>query len=149
MGLVMKIKFTDVIREDTLKNYYVNGKTAGFEFDVRLSYYRGHFLSDIEELSLRLDGEAFAENDILFCLNGKEIPSGELKYQISEFWPIIIPATLRVRKRGGLSGGKHDLDLTLLLRCPYLPLPGAVKPHAYTPIDSSERKIVTLKEESK
>ena len=25
-------------------NYYVNGKVSGYQFDVRLGYYRGHYL---------------------------------------------------------------------------------------------------------
>lgn len=147
MGLVMKIRFTDVIKDGTLKNYYVNGKVCGYQFDIRLGYYRGHYLSDIEQLDVEMDGQKASSKDITFCLNGKEFSPEELKYQVSEFWTIITPATVVVRKTGGLCSGKHDLNLTLMLRSPYLPLPGATMAHTYTPIDSCERKTIVLQEE--
>lgn len=144
MGLVMKLKFTDIIRENTLKNYYVNGSVCGFQFDVRLGYYRGHYLSVIDELGVIVDGETFSKQEITFCLNGKEFGITELKHQVSEFWTILTPATIMVRKSGGLSSGEHEIDFKLMLRSPYMPLPGASEAHAYTPIDSCEKKKVML-----
>jgi len=146
MGLVMKLRFTDIIQEKTLKNYYVNGKVCGFQLDVRLGYYRGHYLSVIDELDITVDGEAFAQADIIFCLNGKEFGVPELKHQFSEFWTILTPATILVRKAGGLTAGEHEIDFKLMLHSPYMPLPGAAVPHAYTPIDSCEKKTVVLEE---
>ena len=144
MGLVMKLKFTDILRDGTLRNYYVNGKRCGYQFDVRLGYYRGHFLSVIDELSVETDGIKALTDDITFCLNGKEFGVVELRQQFSEFWNILTPATIKVHKPGGLNEGEHDINLTLMLHSPYMPLPGSVKEHEYTPIDSSDRKMLTL-----
>ncbi len=144
MGLVMKLRFTEIIREGTLRNYYVNGKIAGYGFDIRLGYYRGHFLSVIDDLGVETDGEKVNSDNITFCINNKEFHTFELKYQFSEFWNILTPATIKIRKAGGLSPGEHDINLTLMLRSPYMPLPGSVKEHCYTPIDSCDRKILLL-----
>ena len=57
MAIAMKLKFVDVIQDGSLKNTYVNGKKSGYKFDVRLSYYRGHFLSVIDTLEVIVDGE--------------------------------------------------------------------------------------------
>ena len=44
MGLEMKLAFYGYYPSGTLKNYYANGKVSGYQFDVRLGYYRGHFI---------------------------------------------------------------------------------------------------------
>lgn len=144
MGLVMRIVMTDILCPNTLRNVYVNGKAAGFSFDVRLGYYRGHYLSDIEELSISVDHRKIPEEDIVFQLNDKEFSPGELKYQISEFWNILAPATILVYQPGGLDPGDHEVALTLMLRSPYLPVPGSDRPHDYVPIDSSDMQTMAL-----
>ena len=144
MGLVMQIRFVDVLQPGSLKNYYVNGKISGYQFSVRLGYYRGHYLSVIDRLGVSVDGKEVRQEDILFCVNDKAFMVHELKYQVSEFWNIRTPAIIRVRQPGGLAVGDHMVDLTLMLRSPYLPLPGASEAHTYTPIDSCERKSMKL-----
>ena len=52
MGFVMRVKLTETLRDGTLKNYYENKRKAGYQFDLRLAYYRGHYLSVIDELAV-------------------------------------------------------------------------------------------------
>lgn len=85
MAIAMRIQFTDVIVPDSLKNYFINGKKSGLQFDVRLAYYRGHFLSVIDELSLKIDGKDIPSEDIRFCLHGKEFGVEQLHDLVSEF----------------------------------------------------------------
>lgn len=146
MGLKMKIRFTDVLQCGTLRNTYASGKLNGYQVDVRMGYYRGHYLSTIDHLSIMTDGKREDESDISFCLNGKEFGPAELKHLVSEFWPVLEPATIKVRRPGGLAPGEHIIELTLILRSPYMPQPGSDKPHSYVPIDSSECKTMTLAE---
>ena len=40
MGLALRLNFVDVVCDDSLKNFWANGKKIGYQFDVRLSYYR-------------------------------------------------------------------------------------------------------------
>ena len=49
MAFAMRINFVDVVCDDSMKNIFANGKKVGYQFDIRLSYYRGHFLSVIDE----------------------------------------------------------------------------------------------------
>ncbi len=144
MALVMRVNFTDILQRRSLKNYYMHGRVEGFQFQVRLSYYRGHFLSVIEKLGVKIDDEAVPKKDILFCLNGKEFIVDDLKNQPNEFWNIVAPATIKVRKAGGLEPGKHKVTLELMLRNPYLPLPGSTEEHCYTPIDSCDEQVMEL-----
>jgi hypothetical protein len=143
MAFSLRSRNTDVLRDNTLHNYYVNQKIAGYQFDVRLGYYRGLYLSCIDELSLKVDNEEIDEFDILFCLNDKQFSVKELYDAYYEFWNIVEPATLKVAKPGGLSEGPHEIELTLILRSPYLPMPGNEE-HSYAPIDSCDKKVLIL-----
>lgn len=144
MAFVMRVKLTETLRDGTLKNYYELGKPAGYQVDVRLAYYRGQYLSVIDELELEVDGEKAADQDLRFCLNGKEFAPWELKEAFQEFWNIKVPATLKVCKEGGLASGEHQVKLKLMFRCPYLPIPGA--DHGYAPVDSCDEKTMMLHE---
>lgn len=144
MAFAMRVNFVDVICDDSLRNEYVNGKKNGYAFDIRLSYYRGHFLSDIDKLELFVDGEFVAQKDIFFCLNGKEFYAEQLSECYTEFWNLLEPAKIRVRRPNGLEKGAHEIKLNLMLRVPYLPLPGADNDHMYMPLDCGGEKVLTL-----
>ena len=142
MAFAMRINFVDVIVDDSMKNVFIGGEKAGYSFDIRLSYYRGHFLSVIDELAVKVDGEEVPQEDISFCLHGKEFGVAQLHDQVGEFWRIIEPATIKVFKKGGIVPGEHDIDLTLMFHSPYMP----IGPDAYMPIDGCGQKTLTLAE---
>ena len=140
MAIAMRISFTDVLRDGTLKNVYVNGKKMGYRFDVRLSYYRGHFLSVIDELTVSVDGEEVEPQDITLCLHGKEFGISQLHEATTEFWGIKEPATIKIFREGGLEKGEHEVDFHLVFRSPYMP----IGEQAFMPWDSSQCKILTV-----
>ncbi len=147
MGFAMRVNFVDVIVEDSLRNEYINGEKLGYAFDVRLSYYRGHFLSDIDCLEVKMDGEKVAEQDITFCLNQKELSVSQVKEAYTDFWKLLDAAVIRIHKPGGLSTGLHKVELTLMLRVPYLPLPGSDNDHTYMPLNSCGEKTLIVREQ--
>ncbi|MCI6465679.1 MAG: DUF6379 domain-containing protein [Faecalicatena sp.] len=142
MGFVLRAEYTDILRN--LENYFENGKKAGYHFDVRLAYYRGHYLSTIDELGVEVDGEKIEDEFIRFCVNGKEFLPCQLKEAYYEFWNIKTAAKVKIKKAGGLKAGSHNVKLTLMLRCPYLPLPGSEE--QYTPIDSCDERELILED---
>lgn len=145
MGFSMRINFVDVICDDSLKNIFTNGKKTGYQFSIRLSYYRGHFLSDIEQFEVYMDGEQVEDKDILFGINGKQFTVSQLGKCVSEFWTLLEPAKISVIKDGGLPSGEHDVRVVLYLRIPYLPLPGSNEgEHKYMPADSCGEKKLTI-----
>ena len=141
----MRVNFVDVICDDSLRNEYINGKKEGYAFDVRLSYYRGHFLSDIETLEIETDGKPVPQENITFCLNDKEFSVWEVKEAYTEFWNLLTPAVIRVHQPGGLEPGKHEIKLNLMLRVPYLPLPGGDNDHCYMPLNSCGEKVLEVR----
>lgn len=145
MAFAMRINFVDVICDDRLVSLKAGEDKVGYAFDIRLSYYRGAYLSCVDEFELKIDGEVVDPRWITFGINGKSIPVGQLSQCVSEFWRLIDPARIEVLKEGGLTPGEHDIDLKLMLRVPYLPIPTG-DGHMYMPLDSSGRKSLILTE---
>ncbi len=141
MGFAMRLNFVDVVVDNSLKNYYVDGQKMGYTFDIRLSYYRGHFLSVIDEFGIRVDGRDISNDVIKFCINGKEFSPNEFDKCYSEFWRVLDPATIRVFCPGGLEEGRHDIDVTLFFRSPYMPVGDN---HQYMPVDSCGSKSMDI-----
>lgn len=144
MAFAMRMMLnSEIIKKDSFKSMYINGNKNGFEFDVQLAYYRGHYLSDIDLLEVYIDGEKMSQEAVTFELNGKEMPIYKLKYAVTEFWNQVEPAKIRVIKKDGLAEGEHELTLKLMLRIPYMQMG---PDHQYMPLDSGETVTVSIKE---
>lgn len=147
MAFSMKLPFVDVVCNDSLKNTYVNGKKLGYEFQIRLSNYRGHYLSCIEEFAVTVDGKEVNPDYLTFTLNGKEFTVRQLSSLVSEFWSLIEPATINVYQPGGLTEGEHQIDVKLMLRIPYMAVPGRKVEREYAVLDSCGSKTLAIREE--
>ena len=146
MAFSMKLPFVDVVSDGSLKNTYVNGKKLGYEFKIRLSNYRGHYLSCIEEFAVTVDGKEVNPDHLTFTLNGKEFTIGQLPSLVSEFWNLIEPATIHVYQPGGLLEGEHQIDVKLMLRIPYMAVPGRKIEREYAVLDSCGSKTLTVRD---
>lgn len=137
----LRLNFVDVVCDDSLKNIYANGKKTGFQFQVRLSYYRGHFLSTIDEIGVKIDGQEIRTEDICLGLKGQEYGAAQLHSLVNEFWPITEPAAVRVFYPGGLDKGTHRVEFTIYFRSPYM----AIGEQAYMPINSCGEKELVIR----
>lgn len=140
MSFKMRMPFVDVICDDSLRSIYANNRKIGYEFLIRLAYYRGHYLSDIDVLEVYVDGEQVKEDRIRLAIGEKEYSVCQLKYCFNEFWPILEPAKIRVLQAGGLEEGEHKIEVKLILRVPYM----SIGPGKYMPLDSSGEKVLVL-----
>ena len=144
MGFAMRMPLNEeIIKKDSFRHEYINGKKNGFSFDVQLAYYRGHYLSDIDELEVRMDGELVPQEVVTFELNGKEMPVYKVKMAVTEFWSQVVPAKIHVIFPGGVSTGEHELELKLMLRVPYMEIG---PDHTFMPLDSGEKVTVQVSE---
>ncbi|EOQ40079.1 DUF6379 domain-containing protein [Butyricicoccus pullicaecorum] len=142
MGFAMRMQLNEeIIKKASFQDMYINGQKNGFEFDVQLAYYRGHYLSDIDLLEVYVDGEKMPQEAVTFELNGKEMPVYKLTYAVTEFWSQVEPAKIRVIKKGGLTAGEHEIELKLMLRVPYMQIG---PDHSFMPLDSGDKITVTV-----
>ncbi len=107
------------ICNDAIKNTMAAEVVIGYEFKVKYPAYRGTFLSCIEELSFRLDGEEIPKEDVYFCLNNKQFLLDELKDCFKEYWFIRDKAVIQIRKAGGIGKGEHKVKAFMKHRIPY------------------------------
>lgn len=105
-----------MIVEDSLEN--VDG---GFAFLGRLPYYRGLGLSMIEDIQVSVDGVAAAREDVRFAVRGKTYTLDEMETVYDDRWNFGEKAKIIVLKDGGLTPGKHTLEMAVRYRVSYLP----------------------------
>ena len=60
----------EVIQSVGFRNIKEDGKAVGFQFKVRLPYYRGVFLSQLRPGTLFVDGERFDKDQIIWQIKG-------------------------------------------------------------------------------
>ena len=100
-----------LVRSDSLKNDYVDGKAVGFSFGIRNANYRGIFLSLVNTFYVGMDREMFDHDDFTVEVNGKAPRTlEEIKHAGFEHWNMQDEAILHVRKEGGLKKGMHHLE---------------------------------------
>ena len=103
----------DNIQQRGFRNVSENGKITGFQVPFRASYYRGVWLSQIQvPFTMKVDGETFNEDQILFSTEGKTYEQKDFQSLSNVYWQQYELAYLIVNKPGGLSPGVHDVELT-------------------------------------
>lgn len=110
-----------VIQSVGFRNIQENGEIVGFQLKIRLPYYRGVFLSQIKPGNLVVDGEVFSKEQVLWQINGKAFTAEEMRRDFQRHWHPLEPATLIVKKPGGLSQGFHDLEYGFCCTHSYMP----------------------------
>ncbi len=103
--------------------YNENGECTGFEFRMRSSYYRGLWLSQIRVGRVIVDGEEFLADSglVTWVIEGKEYTPAEMAEDNLDFWPMTVPAIIRVKKPGGLKQGYHEVKVRWGYSSSYMP----------------------------
>jgi hypothetical protein len=95
---------------------------TGFEFRLRLPYYRGIRASLLDGVDVVVDGEQFGFEGNRVVLHGREMTLAELRETVDVHWPIDAAATVRVPRPGGLQVGVHEIGVGVRLRQSYFPI---------------------------
>ncbi|MBX7445927.1 MULTISPECIES: DUF6379 domain-containing protein [unclassified Arthrobacter] len=113
-----------VLVPNSLHNEIIDGQVVGFSVKVRAGYYRGFRLALLEDLQLTVDGLTFERKDLALEVGGKPArPLDDLETEYEQTWDFGAPATLHVRKPGGLEPGAHSVIAYERIRVSYFPLP--------------------------
>lgn len=116
---------TNVFIEGTCKNTEVDGEIVGFELQTHITYYRGIPLSMVNDIKVKVDGEQAPREDILCSVDNGEywFTLDEMETVVNHKWEYGEPMIVRVAKKGGLEKGNHEVELTVIVRTAYIPIP--------------------------
>jgi Domain of unknown function (DUF6379) len=105
----------DVVRDDAL-----HATGDGFTLDIRSHWYRSLPLTSLVGLDLAVDGEKVSEDDMTIAVNGQEFTVPQLADGYDEWWYVLDPVELRVRKPGFDRAEPHQIEFGLGLAIPYI-----------------------------
>jgi hypothetical protein len=105
----------DVVREEAL-----HAISDGFALDIRSHWYRSLPLTSLVVLDLAVDGEKVAEDDMTIVVNGKSFTVPQLADGYDEWWYVLDPFELRVRKPSFDGTQPHQVEFALGLSIPYI-----------------------------
>jgi hypothetical protein len=100
-------------------NVSQDGKITGFQVKVRIPYYRGVFLSMVEDFRVTVDGQLFGPDKIRISLHDRSYSLQELDKAADVHWDFGQWAALIVAKPGGLATGMHTVEVGILARTSY------------------------------
>jgi hypothetical protein len=110
-----------IICENGFRNISEGGKATGFQFKARLPYYRGLGISMVEDLKLKVDGNEVPRQAIQVTLHGNTYTLDQMETEYDDRWEFGEEGLLTVQHPGGLTAGKHQIELSPSLRISYLP----------------------------
>jgi hypothetical protein len=119
-----------LVRHD-FQNVSQNGQIIGFQVKIKIPYYRGVYLSQIESVKLKVNEEEFNSDVMTFSVpeHGPKIPDSPMKtYTFKELatattsrWFFGDAAIVTVKKPGGLKPGCYTVQLAIRARNSYVP----------------------------
>ncbi|WP_256758102.1 DUF6379 domain-containing protein [Cohnella sp. WQ 127256] len=111
----------ECIQQRGFRNVELDGKVTGFQINIRLTNYRGLWLSQLRPATIIVDGETFAGQQITWTINGVTYEQAELAERGDDHWSLLDPATLTVAKEGGLASGCHEIEVRFVYSSSYIP----------------------------
>ena len=119
-----------LVRHD-FQNVRQNGQITGFQVKVKIPYYRGVYISQLETPKLKIDDEEFGGDQITmsFTTEGPNVPNSpyktytleEMRTATSHRWWFGDPAIMTVKKPGGLKPGVYQVAFGIVARNSYRP----------------------------
>ena len=115
----------NVFIEGSCKNTVVENKTIGYGMQTHITYYRGIPLSMVNNIRVTTDGVEVPREDIRCSVDEGEywFTLDEMKTVVEHKWEYGEPMTVRVLKENGLTSGEHEIDLNVIVRTAYIPVP--------------------------
>ena len=104
-----------IIVPGTLRN-----RDDGFELGIRLPYYRGQWLSIVEDIAVTVDGTRHPREAVRFSVRGETFTLDAMESATTERWEFGEVATLSVQG-APLAPGAHEVTVAEQLRISYLP----------------------------
>ena len=114
----------NVFKKDSFKNRVVDGQTVGFELETFITYYRAIPLSMVDDIQVKVDGVEVPREAISCSPNGEDyFTLDEMETVTTYKWEYDVPLKVRVAQERGVPAGEHDVELTVITRTAYIPIP--------------------------
>lgn len=107
-----------IVGED-FENVTRNGEAIGFQLGVRIPYYRGIQVSQIDDLELTVDGESIPRDRIRVTFHGNTYTLDQFLTEENDRWEFGEVGIVTIDQPGGLKPGEHTLSLAPYLRIGY------------------------------
>lgn len=107
------------LKADSLKNKVFGDSCTGYTFELGTLSYRGIWVSTIEDIELKVDGEVVPKCDMLFYVNGMCFPIDDMVSHTEVFWGVLDKGVVNVNKIGGLSKGEHKFEIVIKKRADF------------------------------
>ncbi|HSB65741.1 MAG TPA: DUF6379 domain-containing protein [Anaerolineales bacterium] len=106
---------------EEFKNVKEGGKVTGFQFGLRLPYYRGVVCSLVGRTKLTVDGKEIPWEAMSVTIGGKTIKMPELENEPVHKWEFGNIGIVKVDLPGGLKTGEHKLAVEQEMKISYVP----------------------------
>ena len=106
---------------EEFKNVVEEGKVTGYQFGLRLPYYRGVVCSLVGKTELTVDGEQVDYDKMFVTIGGKTIKMTALEDEPVHKWEFGDIGIVKVEKPGGLTPGEHKLTVRQHMKISYVP----------------------------
>ncbi len=101
----------------------IHGTENGWEFQIRLNWYRSLPFSCIETVHVKLNGVPVAPEKIGFRIQDQIYSLSQLGDLVEEFWFVQDPATIVIDQSENITAGEeYQLDADIAVRAPYIPI---------------------------
>lgn len=116
-----------IIVGEEFRNIIEDGEVTGFQFGLRLPYYRGVVVSLVGPTELKVDGQEYSLEQMKLNLHGNTYKYSETEGIIDDKWEFGEVGIVSVSKPCGLSPGEHLVEVTQHVRIAYVAFVGSGK----------------------
>lgn len=121
---VNKMFDNNVFIKDSLKNSVIDNQLIGFELQTHITYYRAIPLSMVNDIRVKVDDIPVSRESILCSVDQVDwFTLDEMTTVTTYKWEYGEPLFIRVMQEGGLSSGEHEVELAVVTRTAYIPVP--------------------------
>lgn len=113
--------FEECIISMGFRNIYKLGVIKGFQFKIVVPYYRGIWISMMQDFMVKVDEVTYPWDQLSLKIGDKIIPYTDIDMAYDVFWTYGEPATIIVNKPGGLAVGLHTIECGLYIDRSYWP----------------------------
>jgi hypothetical protein len=109
-----------VLYDQVIADGSLRANPGGFQFDVRLPWYRALPVACLEGLDVTIDGTSIPREELRIEINGRTRALADLPPLHDEQWYVADAAPVTAPLPDGLGDGEHELDVTIAVRIPYI-----------------------------